>query len=79
MLLCFALSQNVSVNVSNFRLIILITCFYKITGKTLWLNKVMGLLVSIEQSAVVKWRQVLDSILIENEAVDDYVLLGKRG
>lgn len=59
--------------VSDFRPISLIGCMYKVLSKVLAnrLRRVMHLLISDCQSAFIKGRQILDSIMIANEMVDD--------
>ena len=60
--------------VKDFRPISLIGCQYKIIGKLLAnrLSSVIGDCVSMEQSAFIKGRQILDGPLILNEVMEGY-------
>jgi len=58
---------------NDFRPISLVGCLYKVLSKVLAnrLHVVIGSVVSDSQSAFVKGKQILDGILIANEAVDE--------
>lgn len=59
------------VEISEFRLICLVSSLYKIVAKTLSrrLRKVIGGVVSDTQSAFISGRQIFDGILIANEVI----------
>jgi len=65
---------------NDFRPISLVNCMYKVLAKILAnrLRAVIGSVVSDCQSAFVKGKQILDSILIANEVVDDARRLNKE-
>jgi len=58
---------------NEFRPISLVRCMYKVQAKVLAnrLRGVLGSVISNSQSAFVKGKQILDGILIVNEAVDE--------
>ena len=58
---------------NDFRPISLVGCMYKVLAKLLanWLRSVIESVVSDCQSAFVKGKQILDGILVSNEAIDD--------
>lgn len=58
--------------IKDFRPITLIGCLYKIISKILAnrLNKVLTSVVSLNQSAFLSNRQILDDVLMVNEVVD---------
>ena len=58
---------------NDFRHISLVGCMYKVLAKVLanGLHNVIGNVVSDSQSALVKGKQILDGVLIANEAVDE--------
>jgi len=64
---------------NDFRPISLVGCLYKVLAKILAnrLRYVIGSVVSDSQSAFVKGKQILDSILVANEAVDEACRLDK--
>lgn len=66
------------VEISEFRLICLVSSLYKIVAKTLSrrLRKVIGGVVSDTQSAFISGRQIFDGILIANEVIH---LIKKKG
>lgn len=59
-------------NLSQFRPIFLVGCLYKILAKVLAIRmrRVIGKVIDNCQSAFVKKRQLLNSVLIANEVVD---------
>jgi len=65
---------------NNFRPISLVGCLYKVLAKVLAnrLHLVVGSVVSDSQSAFVKGKQILDGILITNEAVDEARRMNKE-
>ncbi|XP_071739763.1 uncharacterized protein [Rutidosis leptorrhynchoides] len=65
--------KKVPTGLSDYRPFSLIGSLYKIVAKVLAnrLKKVVPLLVSNEQSAFIKGRYIMDSILITNETIDD--------
>jgi len=60
-------------HLNDFRPISLIGCMYKVLAKVLAnrLREVLGSVISKSQSAFVKGQQILDGILVANEAVDE--------
>jgi len=65
---------------NDFRPISLVNCMYKVLAKILAnrLSAVIGSVVSDCQSAFVKGKQILDSILVANEVIDDVRRLKKE-
>ena len=72
--------ENVTL-VKDFRPISLTTLAYKVVAKVLSerLKQVMDAIISPTQSAFIEGRQILDPILIANEAVEDYRAKRKKG
>lgn len=64
----------------DFRPISLVGCMYKVLAKVLAnrLRGVLGSVISESQSAFVKGKQILDGILITNEAVDEARRMNKE-
>lgn len=64
----------------HFRPISLVGCLYKVLGKVLanHLRLVVGNVVSESQSAFIQGKQILDGILIANEAVDEAKRMNKE-
>lgn len=65
---------------NDFRPIFFMGCFYKIMSKVLanWLRSVMRSVISDTHSSFIKGKQILDSILIANEVVDEARKLNKE-
>jgi len=68
-------------NIKDYRPISLIGCIYKLLSKVLArrLRSVIGSLVSENQNAFVRGRQIMDGVLIANELIDSRIKLGKPG
>ena len=71
---------NNSQRLNDFRRISLVGCLYKVLAKVLAnrLRLVVASVVSKSRSAFVKGKQILDDILIANEAVDEAKRLNKE-
>jgi len=65
---------------NDFRPITLVGCMYKVLAKVLAnrLRHVVSSVVSDSQSAFIKGKQILDGILVANEAVDEARRMNKE-
>jgi len=71
--ICLVPKIDNSQQLSDFRPISLVGCLYKIVSKvlSLRLKKVMSKLIDSRQSAFLEGRGLLDSVLVENEVLDE--------
>ena len=73
-ILCLIPKKSESKLVKDFRPISLVSSVYKILEKVLAnrLKEVLSHTISMTQAAFVRDRQILDVVLVENEAVEEY-------
>ena len=79
--ICLIPKKLNSCRVKDFRPISLVTCLYKVIAKVLAkrLQTVLGETISKSQGALVAGRQILDVVLVANEAIEDYRRCKKEG
>ena len=79
--ICLIPKKLNSCRVKDFRPISLVTSLYKIIAKVLTkrLQPVLGETISKCQGSFIAGRQILDVVLVANEAIEDYKRSNKKG
>ena len=77
--ICLIPKKHNSCWVKDFRPISLVTCLYKVIAKVLAkrLQTVLGETIFKSQGGFVARRQILDVVLVANEAIEDYKKMQK--